>query len=48
MTSYARAAEDGGITGGSAIIPLSERQAKNWSKEHLSAEEYLKLFDTTE
>ena len=48
MTSYARDAEDGGITGGSEIIPFSKSQAKNWAKEHLSAEEYLKLFDTTE
>ena len=48
MTSYARAAEGGGVTGGSAIFPFSERQAKNWAKTHLSAEEYLELFDDTE
>ena len=48
MTSYARAAEDGGVTGGSAIFPFSERQAKNWAKAHLSTGEYLNLFDDTE
>jgi hypothetical protein len=48
MTSYARAAEGGGVTGGSAIFPFSERQAKNWAKAHLSTEEYLDLFDEVE
>ena len=45
MTIYSSAAEGGGVTGGSAIIPFSERQAKEWAMSKLSAEEYLELFN---
>lgn len=48
MTIYSSADGSGGVTGGSAIIPFSKSQAKNWAKAHLSAEEYLDLFDEVE
>ena len=48
MTIYSSADGSGGVTGGSAIIPFSEKQAKNWAEAHLSAEDYMDLFDATE
>ena len=48
MTIYSSADGSGGVTGGSAIIPFSEKQAKNRAEAHLSAEDYMDLFDATE
>ena len=35
-------------TGGSTIIPLTCKGAKNWAAEHLAVDEFLELFGTVE
>ncbi len=43
-SKYATPSATGGWVGGSAIVPLSYEQARQWGEEHLSADEYAALF----
>lgn len=44
MTKYAVHIGDTNYSGGESIIPLSINAAMRWAEEHLSAEEYEKIF----
>ena len=35
-------------TGGDAIIPFTEDEAKEWAEEHLDADDYMEVFGTVE
>ena len=44
MTKYAQALSDNSWSGGEKIMPLSFETARQWTKEHLSAEVYARAF----
>jgi len=48
LTKYARAIDDNNWSGGEKIIPLSAVAARKWVEEHLSADEYAKIFGLPE
>lgn len=33
---------------GEKIIPMTEKEVKEWAEEHLTADEYMELFEVTE
>ena len=47
-SKYATPSATGGWVGGSAIVPLTYEQARQWAEEHLSADEYAALFGEPE
>ena len=47
MTQYAEAVW-GGMAYGEQIIPYTEKLAKEWAVEHISADEYMELFGEVE
>ena len=47
MSIYAKPCE-GGVAGGQAIIPLSEKEAREWAEEHLNGDEYEAIFGVVE
>ena len=38
----------GGMCWGHDIIPMTEKEAKVWAEAHLTADEYIELFDIEE
>ena len=48
MTKYAKAVDLNSWTGGEAIRPISEEEAKQWAEEYLTVDEYEKWFDVEE
>ena len=38
----------GGMCGSQDIVPMTEKEIKIWAETHLTAEEYMKLYDVTE
>lgn len=48
MTKYAESAGQNTWTGGERIIPLSVESARKWAEEHLSVDEYEKIFGLPE
>ena len=38
----------GGMCWGDDIIPMTEKEVKAWAEEHLTAEEYMELFEVEE
>ena len=49
MTKYAERGEDPNTWGdGEAITPCTEKEAKEWAEEHLSADKYIETFGAVE
>lgn len=44
MTKYAQPCGQSGRSSGSDIIPLTEREAKEWAERHMDADEYEETF----
>ena len=44
LSKYAVSTGDNGWSGGEKIIPLSIQAAREWTEEHLSADEYEEIF----
>ena len=47
MTAYAEPC-GGGWSAGSTIIPLTEKEAKDWAERNITAEEYIAVFGAEE
>lgn len=47
LTIYAKNIQNG-TTGGSRIVPMSEDEAKEWTENYLSCDEYEKIFGEVE
>lgn len=47
-SAYAQPDGDGWMTGGHAIILLSEKKAREWAEEHLNGDEYEAIFGVVE
>ena len=47
MSKYSESC-DGGWSGGTVIIPLTENEAMLWVEKNLSADKYLELWDAEE
>ena len=48
MTKYAVSVGDNARTGGSAITPMTEAEARQWAEDHLDADEYIEIFGEVE
>ena len=48
MTGYAESCGDNCWSGGSAIRPMTEEQAKRWAEKKLDADEYIAAFGEPE
>lgn len=48
MTKYAERVLEGFSGPGKAIVPLTEDEAKKWAEDHLTVEEYEKIFGEVE
>jgi len=48
MTQYAVSTGNNSWSGGSKIIPMNRSYAVEWAENHLSADEYIKLFGAVE
>lgn len=43
-SQYARPTEDGNMTGGWGIVPMTQQEAMAWTEEYLDAETYIATF----
>lgn len=48
MTEYFRQTGQNSYSGGEDIFPLTEKEAREWAEEHLTAEEYIEAFGCPE
>lgn len=48
LTKYAVQIDSNNVSGGSAIEPMSEYEARVWMEENASAEEYIEVFGEPE
>lgn len=47
MSKYGKS-YGGGMCGSQDIIPMTEKEVKIWAETHLTADEYMELYDVTE
>lgn len=48
MTSYAKSCGDNSWSGGSDIIPFTEKDARDWTERHGDADDYERIFGEVE
>lgn len=48
LSRYSEPNGTGGLQSGQVILPMEESEAKAWAEKHLTADEYLAIFDNVD
>ena len=48
LSRYSKPISSGGLGAGQVILPMEESEAKAWAEKHLTADEYLAIFEDVE